>query len=225
MLGTLTASRASNLPIWVVTSAFALIFVAEDLSFGAYYTLKHKSLPASEILKDEQEVFRLYGIPEHRHEFWITVKRIPWKILPFTLVLFILVAGLGKYGAVDKLAEMVAGASSTLGGSIAANGIFGFFLANIMNNQPMTILFSNVLISESFKISPLALKGGAYAVIIASNLGANLTLFGALAGLMWRKILKTKGLDVSYTDFIKTGLAITPIVFGLSLVTLYLVVR
>ena len=223
MLATLAASRTLNIPIWVVTSVFAAIFIFEDLCFGLYYTIKHKSLPHSEIIKDEQEVFRLYGIPEERHEFWITVKRIPWKILPFMIVFFILVAGLNKYGAVSWIAGIVAGMSSSLAGSIAINGVLGLFLANIINNQPMTILFSNVLISESFKICPLALKGGTYAVIIASNLGANLTLIGALAGLMWRKILKTKGLEISYLDFMKVGFAVTPAVFILSLATLYFV--
>jgi arsenical pump membrane protein len=223
MLATLTASQTLKIPIWVVTSVFAAIFIFEDLVFGLYYTVKHKSLPRSEIIKDEQEVFRLYGIPEQRHEFWIAVKRVPWKILPFTAVFFILVAGLNKYGAVDWLAGLLAGFSSSLAGSIAVNGIMGFFLANIVNNQPMTILFSNILISESFKISPLALSGGSYAVIIASNLGANLTLLGALAGLMWRRILEVKGVEISYIDFMKVGFTITPVVFILSLATLYFV--
>ncbi len=223
MLATLTFSRPLGLPIWVVTSFFAGVFMAEDLAFGFYYTIKHKFLPASEIIKDEREVFRLYGIPEERHEFWIAIKRIPWKILPFTLVFFILVAALGKLGAVDRLASLIAVYSGDLASSIAVNGILGFISANVINNQPMTILFSNVLISESFKISHQAFKGGAYAVIIASNLGANLTLFGALAGLMWRRILETKGLEISYSDFLKTGVFITPVVFILSLAALYLV--
>ncbi|MFA6636402.1 MAG: SLC13 family permease [Candidatus Omnitrophota bacterium] len=223
MLAMLAASQTLSIPIWVVTSVFAVIFIFEDLVFGMYYTIKHRSLPRSEIIKDEQEVFRLYGIPEQRHEFWIAVKRVPWKILPFTAVVFILVAGLNKYGAVDWLAGIVASASSSLAGSIAVNGILGFFLANIVNNQPMTILFSNILISESFKIGPLAYSGGSYAVIIASNLGANLTILGALAGLMWRKILRIKGIEISYFDFMKVGFAITPVVFILSLATLYFV--
>lgn len=223
MLATLTASQALNIPIWVVTSAFALIFIIDDLTFSFYYASKYHSLPRNILQKEKQEISKLYGLPEEPNEFWITIKRIPWKILPFILVFFIFVAGLNIYGAVDWFATMISQMSTTLGSSIATNGILGFLLANIINNQPMTILLSNVLVSDSLQTSALAFQGGAYAVVIASNLGANLTLIGALAGLMWRKILKTKGLEISYMDFLKTGFIITPLVFALTLITLYFV--
>jgi arsenical pump membrane protein len=89
----------------------------------------------------------------------------------------------------------------------------------------MTILLSNILINENIQLSALNLQGAAYAVIIASNLGANLTFMGALAGLLWKKILNTKGFKVSYFDFLKTGLTITPSVFLLTLGALYFVLR
>ena len=87
----------------------------------------------------------------------------------------------------------------------------------------MTIFFSNILINDSFVVSEAIFKGSAYAVVIASNLAASVTILGALAGLMWKKILATKGLNVSYTDFLKKGILITPIVFLATLATLYLV--
>jgi len=223
MLGALTASQALNIPIWVITSAFALIFIVEDLIFGLYYSYKYKALAKLKLQKEKQELSKLYGLPENPNEFWIAVKRIPWKILPFVIVFFILIAGLNTYGAVDWLATTISQTSTTLGSSIATNGILGFILANLINNQPMTILLSNVLVSDSLQTSELAFKGGAYAIVIASNLGANLTLIGALAGLMWKKILITKGVKISYIDFLKTGLTITPIVFALTLLTLYFV--
>ncbi|MBN1755324.1 hypothetical protein JW877_03825 [bacterium] len=223
MLATLAASQTLSISIWLVTSAFALIFIINDLLFEMYFTLKDRALNETDLFKDKGEIFKLYGIKEDQHKFWITVKRIPWKILPFVIVVFILVADLNVYGAVDWLATMISQMSTTLASSIATNGILGFILSNIINNQPMTILLSNILVSCSLQTSALAFQGGAYAVVIASNLGANLTLIGALAGLMWIKILKTKGLEVSYFDFLRTGVIITPIVFVLTLLTLYLV--
>ena len=225
MLIVLTTSQAFDIPIWLITSVFAGVFIIEDLAFSLYYISKYHSLPPSVLQKEKQEVSKLYGLPENPNEFWIAIKRVPWKILPFIMVFFILVAGLNEYGAVDWLASMISKTSTTLGSSIATHGILGFLLANIINNQPMTILLSNVLLSDSLQISEQAFRGGAYAVVIASNLGANLTLIGALAGLMWRKILKTKGLEISYFDFVKTGLIITPFVFGLSLLSLYFVLE
>jgi len=223
MLIVLFFSHDMNVPIWVVTSVTALFFVLGDIFFGIYYTSKIKHLPSTAIMKEKREISELYGIPEERNDFWITLKRVPWKILPFILVFFILVAALGKYGAIDIIGEKMSLLSGTLAGSIFFNGAAGFLLANIINNQPMTILFSNVLTSGSFQTSAISFTGAAYSIVAASNLGANLTLTGALAGLMWSRILQTKGINISYVDFAKTGIRITPFVFLMTLLSLYLV--
>lgn len=223
MLITLIISQIINTPIWVITSFFAVLFVINDIIFSSYYALKYKSLPKTELLKTKQEIFNEYGIPEKHNEFLITFKRIPWKILPFIAVFFILIAGLNIYGAIDWIATQISHISNALENSIITNGFISFFLANIINNQPMTILYSNIFINSHLQISEIAFQGGAYAVIIASNLGANFTLIGALAGLMWKKILNTKGLNINYLDFLKVGIVITPITFVLSLIALYFV--
>lgn len=225
MLATLTVSQTLGVPIWAITTAFAAVFVVEDLLFGFYYSIRHKMLLDSDLEKSKEEIFDLYGIPPHRHEFLITLKRMPWKILPFILLFFILMAELNKLGAVDQLALTVSRMSLSPGSSVAVNGTLGFLLSNVINNQPMTILLGNVFVNDHLRMSPAAFSGGAYAVIIASNLGANLTLIGSLAGLMWHKILKTKGVEIRYVDFLRVGLTITPVVFALTLCALYVVLR
>ena len=49
------------------------------------------------------------------------------------------------------------------------------------------------------------------ATTIGSNLGANLTPVGALAGLMCMVILRDKDVKISFKEFLKYGLIITPI--------------
>jgi len=156
--------------------------------------------------------------------FFMVFRQIPWKILPFVTIFFILIAGLKNNGLIDNLAVFLSQHSGTPGKSIITNGSIGFLLANFINNQPMAIFYSNIFVSEGMKISDAALRGGAYAVVAASNLGANLTLIGALAGLMWKKILNTKGLEISYAKFFKTGMSITITVFALTLLALYAVI-
>ena len=87
----------------------------------------------------------------------------------------------------------------------------------------MTIFFTHIFISDTFLLVGQNMKGSAYALIIASNLGANLTIVGALAGLMWKRILEIKDLKISYWQFFKVGIVVTPLVFVSSLITLYLV--
>jgi len=55
-----------------------------------------------------------------------------------------------------------------------------------------------------------------FALIMGSNLGANITLIGALAGIMWRSILKFNNVNISYFEFAKIGLCITPTVIAVA---------
>ena len=221
MLVMLSLSEFIHVPIWIITVAFAIIFIIEDILFGIYYKIKESSLSTAQLQKGKD----VYNIPEEKNEFWIAFKRIPWKILPFIFAFFIFVQGLYQYGVIDYFATIISHFSTSLASGIAISGFSSLILANIINNQPMTIFFSNILINDSFVVSETIFKGSAYAVVIASNLAASVTILGALAGLMWKKILATKGLNISYTDFLKKGILITPIVFLATLATLYLVLQ
>lgn len=55
--------------------------------------------------------------------------------------------------------------------------------------------------------------GSMFALIIGSNFGANFTLVGALAGLMWHSILKDfKITSITHTTFMKNGFLVMPLV-------------
>ena len=81
---------------------------------------------------------------------------------------------------------------------------------NILNNQPMTILFARVLQHKAFDVSPLVLKSSTFGLILGSNFGANFTVIGALAGIMWIQILHDKNIPVSYFQFAKIGFVVMP---------------
>lgn len=221
MLVALGFSEYINMPIWAITLVFALIFIVEDILFSFYYQIKGHHLSVAQQKKAED----IYNIPNQKNEFWIAFKRVPWQILPFIFSLFIFIEGLNQYGLVDQTATFLSSMSHSLMSGILVNGFFSIILANIINNQPMTIFLSNVLISNSFNVSGNIFQGSAYAVVVASNLAASITLLGALAGMMWKKILAVKGLKISYIDFLKPGLFITPIVFIFTLATLYLILK
>ncbi|OGE82598.1 MAG: hypothetical protein A2Y39_02545 [Candidatus Delongbacteria bacterium GWF2_40_14] len=178
-----------------VSSALTLIMLG-ILAFS-----QHLGLAIWEVTAAFMVIFVLKDLISGLGSFQKTIKKMPWQILPFIMAFFILVANLKDIGAVDSLAAYTSDLSSNLGSSIFFNGTIGFLLVNMINNQPATILYSNILISDQFIAPDASFYGAAYAVITASNLGANLTLIGALAGLMWKRILKKKKLNISYWYF------------------------
>lgn len=58
---------------------------------------------------------------------------------------------------------------------------------------------------------------------MGSNLGANFTLIGALAGIMFADLLRAKGLRLSYARFARTGLLAMPLVVLATTVAIFFV--
>lgn len=153
-------------------------------------------------------------------EFWLVISRMPWKIVPFVIGMFTLVESLSESGWVSLFAEFLAQYSTNLVVAVFFMCFLSCFAANLINNQPMTILFTQITQNSAFVVSPLILKGSMFALIMGSNFGANFTLIGALAGIMWSSILSDKNIVISYTKFAFYGILIMPLVVGLACLTL-----
>ena len=141
-------------------------------------------------------------------------KRLPYQLIPFILSMSIIVIALNCQGIADKIGE-----SLNHGVLILNYGVSSFVFANIINNIPMSILFSNI---------PTALTNGEYlkaiyASIIGSNIGAFLTPIGALAGIMFSNLLNKYDMHFSFLDFIKYGAIISVPVLTVALITLAIV--
>ena len=70
---------------------------------------------------------------------------------------------------------------------------------NLVNNIPMTLAYGSIL--ENTNNVKLI-----YSTIIGSNIGAIITPVGALAGIMWMKLLKDNKVKYSFLDFAKNGI-------------------
>ena len=124
------------------------------------------------------------------------LKRAPWTLVPFLLGMFVLILFLQCLG-VPGFITRVLGTKQVC----FRYGISSFLACNVMNNIPMSVLFSSVVDG----LEPALKNHALFAVIAGSNIGAFLTPVGALAGLMWQKILKGQGITFGYTDFLKYG--------------------
>jgi len=192
----ITFGSIVNFPLWIISISLALVIFCRTLIF--------------DFLKNHHKAFK------PNSTLFNSLKRMPWKILPFILGMFIIVEALVETGWITGLSDAFQGLYSNLLIAIISITFLSALSCNLMNNQPMTILFTQILLYDSFSLSESVKLGVVYSLIMGSNFGANFTLLGALAGIMWHKIISDKDVNISYGKFAKYGFLITPIVILLS---------
>jgi arsenical pump membrane protein len=136
-----------------------------------------------------------------------TLNHMPWAIIPFILSLFILVEAIELSGLTKEIGNFLRDLS--LNSTTIYTYLFGFLSAisaNFLNNIPMSVAFVPIISEASVN----GLQPAIFATIIGSNLGANITPLGALAGIMWIGILKNKDYNIKFSHFLKYGLIVTP---------------
>ena len=121
-----------------------------------------------------------------------TFKRIPYDLCPFVLSMFVLVITLKNQGILLELSTVL----SKINNDLYSYGVSSFVCSNFMNNIPMSVMFSEMIVSSNASTTAL------YATVIGSNLGAYLTPLGALAGIMWLGLLKNEKVEMSFGKFI-----------------------
>ena len=132
------------------------------------------------------------------------IKTAPWQVVWFSIGLYVVVYGLKNAGLTSYLAVMIdamVGYSNTL--AVIGTGVLAAILSSFMNNMP-TIMIMDIAIAET---GHTAL---AYANIIGCNLGPKMTPIGSLATLLWLHVLAQKGIKITWMQYMKVGLVITP---------------
>lgn len=149
--------------------------------------------------------------------------RLPVEVVPFFASFCVLVEVLSRAGVVDRLGGglLVAFQQGLLPGALATGG-GGLLLVNTVNNIPASLVVQQLLQDPNFvaqlggPASP-AMRVFVDCAVLVLNLGANLTVVGALAGLMWLRIIRdlqrqseTPVVVPTALGFLRVGLVVTP---------------
>ena len=140
-------------------------------------------------------VYSIFKKPNIRH-VGMTLKRLPYQLIPFFLSMFVIVVSLNYQGIAGKIAEFLGNSQS-----IWVYGYSSFIASNLINNIPMSILFTNL----TSNLNGLSYYQAVYASIIGSNIGAFLTPVGALAGIMFSDLVNENHIRFTFLDFVKYG--------------------
>ena len=159
----------------------------------------------------------IYSIFNHANIYHVgeTLKRLPYQLIPFFLSMFVIVVSLNYQGISQELAKLL-GDKFT----IWTYGYSSFISSNLINNIPMSILFTNL----TSNLSGIEYYRAVYASIIGSNIGAFLTPIGALAGIMFSDLINKNHIKYSFLNFIKYGsiISIPVITVALAMALLFI---
>lgn len=137
----------------------------------------------------------------------MTIKAAPWQIVWFSIGLYVVVYGLKNAGITDVIASWIAfllQQGDTV--AIIGTGFLSALISSVMNNMP-TIMLMDIAIDHVGYAGHEALV---YANILGANLGPKMTPIGSLATLLWLHVLSTKGVKITWGEYMKVGIIITP---------------
>ncbi len=186
-----------GVPVCVVTGGGALVLLAlaARLPWGG----RGAVLPAGRVLRDA-----------------------PWQIVVFSLGMYLVVYGLRDAGLTERLSRVLL----WLGGhglwaAAVGTGFLAAALSSAMNNMP-GVLVGALALRQAQGVSPLAHEAMLYANVVGCDLGPKFTPIGSLATLLWLHVLAGKGRTITWGQYMRVGLLLTPPVLLAALATLAL---
>ncbi|MCT7494430.1 arsenic transporter [Aliarcobacter cryaerophilus] len=191
---------------------FSWVFLAFLLC--AYFLGDAYNLPISIFALGGATIFLIIATISKSVEPLKIIKEAPWQVVWFSIGLYIVVYGLKNAGLTDYLAIILkdlALRGETI--AVLGTGFIAAFLSAIMNNMP-TIMIMDIALND------IQNQAMIYANIVGCNLGPKMTPFGSLATLLWLHVLAKKGVKISFAQYSKFGLIITPPVLFIVLLSL-----
>ena len=185
----LTISAYINVAMWLIALLSTLSLL---VTITMYFIVRHKK-------------FKLIDN---------TFARLPYDLIPFMISMFVIVLALNKHGVTQIISDFLGDKNI-----VFHYGLTSFLSCNLMNNIPMSVLFSTV---PNFTNSVDMYKA-IYSIIIGSNIGAFLTPIGALAGIMFTGLIERQKVKYSFLSFIKIGLIISIPTLLVALIVLQLI--
>lgn len=137
------------------------------------------------------------------------IRDAPWQIVLFSIGMYLVVYGLGQAGLTHYGAKVLEWLGqqgqfvATLG-----TGFLSALVASVMNNMPSTLV--GALAIDQAQVPELTHELMVYANVIGNDLGPKFTPIGSLATLLWLHVLAGKGYRISWGQYMKVGLLLTP---------------
>lgn len=152
-----------------------------------------------------------------------SLKSLPYALIPFLLSMSVFIVTLNNAGLIPEFAKFLSDKHMFITGYVS------FILGNLLNNIPMTMMFTTTLGEMYTDILGAGVAPNydnlrvLYGVVASSNICALLTPIGSLAGIMFMKILRENEVKYNFKQFIGYGSIISIPTISLALLIIFLV--
>lgn len=188
---------------WYILAALLVFYFAGELLH----------LPVSLLVGTAAIVFLLLArrspVINTRH----MIKSAPWKVVVFSLGMYVVVYGLRNAGLTDMLGTLIkAMTEQGLYVATVGMGFLSAILSSVMNNLPTVMI--GALAIDGTAVEGAIREAVAFANVVGSDLGPKMTPIGSLATLLWLHVLSGKNVRISWGYYFKTGVILTlPVLF------------
>ncbi len=185
-----TAARAADAPRMPV---FTLVILA--LTLGGFVVASAAGANPAWAALGGALVLAVRALARRQTSVTAIARSADVPFLLFVLALGVVVTAVVDNGLGQALAPVLPSGTSLP--ALLATACLAAALASVVNNLPAVLV-----------LLPLAAPSGAgavLAVLIGVNIGPNLTYTGSLATLLWRRVLRAHGADVSFGEFTRLG--------------------
>lgn len=149
------------------------------------------------------------------------VRGIGWDVIVFVVGMFLVSQGLRLAGLTDLVGGLVLAATrvSAQVATLVTGFTAGLFSA-VMNNHPVAGTMAMAI--GDLHLGEHATRVTAFAALIGGDLGPKMLPIGSLAALLWFRILRGKGVNISSAQYVKIGIPVTIAAILLAVVALNL---
>lgn len=176
---------------------------------AGFFWLDDVGIPISAVAAAGAVLLLAVAARGHRISTREVLRGAPWQVVVFSLGMYLVVYGLRNAGLTAWLTVLLDRcASHGIWGAALGTGFVTAILSSIMNNMP-TVLVGALAIDGSVAHGAVR-EAMVYANVIGADLGPKITPIGSLATLLWLHVLSAKGIRISWGEYFRIGILLTP---------------